>query len=226
MKDRSLLKLGAVASILLGVAKLFSGGIYFFVAPEQRVASPGALLLPSFAQDPLRLTLLFWAEALVGIFGFAVVPALASLLRERSEGWVRWSSTLATVGYAIASAGYLLTIARLPVIAAAYVKGEPSTQAALAAVWKSSPDLQGFWGYAAIGVWVLVMSLLAMRGQGFPRGYALLGLLLAILYLLIPVAVIPKNQTLVLGIVGLGAIVAPIWYVWTGLVLRRRASSD
>ena len=224
MKDDSVLKLGGACAILLGIAKILSGVGYLVLPPEQRVLSPGVEFLPSFAQNSSLLMAVFWVEAAIGLLGLAVVPALSGLVRSMSEGWVRWVSTIATVGYAVSAVGYLLSIARIPVIAAAYVKGDPSTQAALAVVWRSSPDLQGLWGYGAIGVWVLVVSLLAMRGTTFPKPHAYLGLALAVLYILVPAGVMLKAQPLLLVSAGVGALAAPIWYVWSGLILRRTSS--
>jgi len=224
MKGNSVLKLGGMCAILLGIAKVLSGAGYLLLSPEQRVLSTGANFLPSFAQDSSLLMAVFWVEAAVGILGLAVVPAMSSVVHSMNEGWVRWVSTLATVGYAVSSVGYLLSIARIPVIAAAYVKGDPATQAALAVVWRSSPDLLGLWGYGAVGVWVLVISLLAMRGSTFPKLHAYLGLALAVLYFLTPAGVIFKAQPLLLISAGAGALAAPIWYVWSGLVLRRTSA--
>lgn len=224
MKDNSILKLGGLCAILLGIAKLISGAGFLLLPPDQRVLTAGVNFLPSFAQDSSLLMVVFWAEAAVGVLGLAVVPAMSSLVRSQNEGWVRWVSTLATVGYAVSSVGYLLSIARIPGIAAAYVKGDPATQAALAVVWRSSPDLLGLWGYGAIGVWVLVISLLAMRGSTFPKLHAYLGLAAAVLYLLVPAGVIFKARPLLLVAAGAGALVGLIWYVWSGLILRRTSA--
>ena len=224
MKDNSLLKLGGACAILLGIAKFLASIAYFVVPPEQRLTVPGAQLLPSFAQGSTFLMAIFWLEALVGVLGLAVVPALSSLVRTANEGWVRWTSNLALVGYAVSAVGYLLTVARLPGIAAAYVAGDASTKAALAVVWKSSPDLLGMWGYGVIGVWVLVVNLLAMRANTLPKLSTYVGLVLAALYVLVPVALLLKASTLILIVVGAGAVVAPIWYIWSGLILRRTSA--
>jgi hypothetical protein len=159
---------------------------------------------------------------LVGIFGLAIVPALAKLLvADENEGWLKWAGNLATVGFAVTALGYFLTLARVPGIASAFVKGDASTQAALAVTWKSSPDLFGFWGYGAIGVWVLCVSLSMLQKAGFSKMFAYLGLLLAALYLIVPIGTYFKIQPLLLAAAGGGLIAAPAWYIWLGLNLRR-----
>ena len=163
---------------------------------------------------------------MVGVFGLAIVPALARLLLDdENEGWVKWTGSLATVGFAVNAIGYFLTIARLPVIATAFVKGDASTQAALAVTWKSSPDLFGFWGYGAIGIWVLCASLVMLRKTGLSKIFAYVGLLTAVLYLIVPIGTYFKIQPLLLVAAGAGLIAAPVWYIWLGLNLRRLAKT-
>jgi hypothetical protein len=113
----------------------------------------------------------------------------------------------------------MASIARVPGIARAFVAGDASTKAALAVVWRSSPDLLGFWGYGAIGIFVLVVSILALRGKYLSTILNIIGFLLAVLYILIPISVTQKSTTLQLGIAGLGALIAPIWYIWVGITL-------
>ena len=225
MKDNSVLKVGGTFAILLGIAKFVATVAYFIVPPEQRLDVPGVQLLPSVAKDSTVLFLIFWLEAFAGVVGLGVVPAVSRLVRDKSEGWVRWAGALATVGFAVSAVGYLLTIARLPTIAAAYVKGDASTQAALAAVWKSSPDLLGFWGYGAIGIWILIVSLLLLRGGPLPKTLNTVGVLLAVDALGVPVAQLLKSGSLIAIIAAAGAVLVPVWCIWIGLTLRRSASA-
>lgn len=226
MKDNSLLKLGGACAVLLGIAKIVSAVGYLLLPPEQRAAVPGVKFLPSFAANPTLLLTVFWAEAIVGILGLVVVPAISRQLRAENEGWVNWTSSLALLGFAVSAVGYVLSVARVPVIAAAYVAGDASTKAALAVTWRSSPDLLGLWGYGVIGVWVLVVSLLGLRGTTFPKILMYVGIALAVLYGLVPFGIGLKSQPLLLIAVSLGGLAAPIWYIWSGLVLRRVASAS
>jgi hypothetical protein len=126
------------------------------------------------------------------------------------------------MGYAVTAIGYVLTLARLPGIAKAYVAGDAATKAALAVTWKSTPDLFGFWGYGAIGLWVLCLSILFLRHHIFPGLLNVLGLVVAALSFLIPLGDYFKVQTLILAAAGGGAVAGPVWYIWIGLALRGR----
>ena len=157
--NSSILKVGSVAAVLLGVTRILAGGGYLLLPPELRLLSAGPNFLPAFNQNPNLLLAIFWVEAVAGILGIGVIPALTSLVKKENEGLIRWVSNLAIIGFAISTAGYLLSIVRIPVIAHAFVAGDASTKAALAVVWRSSPDLMGFWGYGTIGIWILVLCL-------------------------------------------------------------------
>ena len=220
MKNNQVLRLGGMFAILLGLAKLFSGGFYLLLSPDLRAEVPAAKFLPAFAQNPSLLTNLFWIEALVGVLGVAVIPALSSLVEEGNEGWVRWAGSLATMGFILSAVGYTLSIAKLPGIAAAFVKGDASTQAALAAVWKSSIDLFGLWGYGAVGLWIFIVNLSASKRMDFPKALAYLGIVYGILFLLVPIGTVFKMQTPLLAAAVLGATVGPVWWIWTGMTLR------
>jgi hypothetical protein len=221
MKDNSVLKLGGLCAVLLGSARILSSAIYLFLAPDLRAEVPAAKFLPAFAQNPSLLTSFFWIEILAGVLGVAVIPAFSSLVRSLNEGWVRWTGNLASAGFIVSAVGYSLSIARLPNIAKAYVAGDAATQAALGAVWKASIDLFGLWGYGAVGLWVLVVSVLAVRLTSFPKVPAYLGILHAVLFLLVPVGAIFKLSSILNLVAGAGLVVAPLWWIWVGLVARR-----
>ncbi len=64
------------------------------------------------------------------------------------------------------------------------------------------------------GLWVLLVSIAALRAGGLPRGLNILGLLVGAVGIL---SIIP-GLTGLTGIFGLSQI---IWFVWLGIVLLR-----
>jgi len=225
MTDKSVLKLGGVCAILIGLAKIASSGIYVLLPAELRAEVPAAKFLPAFAQDHSLLVTFFWIETFVAVLGLAAVPAISGLVRSVNEGWTRWAATLASAGFVVVAVGYSLSVARLPGIALAFTAGDASTKAALAATWKSSIDLFGLWGYGAVGFWVLVVSILSLKQKETTKLLAYLGILLALLYLLVPAGAMLKSQSALLFVAGAAVIVAPIWWIWTGVNLRRSAAA-
>jgi hypothetical protein len=220
---RSTAGVGAICAWTLAVLQALASLIYLLLPAALRVGVPGATVLPAYHRDPGLLPLEFALLALVGVVGIGVVPAVSAQTESPPNGWLRWLATLATVGYALSAAGYFLSIARIPKIADAYVAGDAATKAALLATWRSSLDPQGFWQFAAVGVWIIVVSVLALQRKQTPL-LAYLGLVVGVLYCLTPIGVIQANSSLLNGLVAtVGVVLATIWYAWMGLVLWRLA---
>ncbi len=137
------------------------------------------------------------------------------------RAWVRWTGNLATLGFAVSAVSSFFAFGRLPGLAKAYVNGDASTQAALAPVWRSSFDLHGLWGYGMVGLWVLVISLVALQGNVFPKALSYLGVVLGLSFALVPAAFIFKIPALFLVVAVPGGIINTVWFVWAGMVTRR-----
>jgi hypothetical protein len=227
MKDNSLYKLGGICSIIVGISYAVIG---ITVLMESR-----ALTTENNAQSPFmffesnRVWLLaqYWAMALGAIFALAVIPAVSEKVRNLNEGWLRWTSTLATLGFAVTILDNYWAIVMTPARADAYLSGSQSVRAALTV--PGAPqfiDVQGWLGYGAVGVWVIVVNLLALRGTIWPRLLAYLGIACAIAYFLVVASmVLPNLSGLILVVAGIGGVVlGPIWYIWIGLILRHNSS--
>ncbi len=222
MQDRNLNMVGGVCAILLGVITATTIITYILLPSEQRLAVPAAQILPSLAQNATPLLLDLWQLVALGVLGLAVVPAVSRLVHAGQEGWVTWASNLGLLGFAVSAVSNALSAGRLPVLASAYVAGDDSTKAAIAATWRSTLDFQGLWQFGAIGFWILVVSILVLRGNLLPPALTYIGLVLGVLNWLGPVALLLKNQTFIIAVVGPGAVLATIWYIWVGLILSRK----
>jgi hypothetical protein len=169
------------------------------------------------------LTLELWELAIVGVLGLAVVAALSRRVSAMNSGWAHWTSNLAYIGFGVSAVGNVLTLDRLPRVAAAFVAGDASAKAAIAATWKSTLDPLGLFGFGAVGLWIFVISLLTLRDDAFPKPLAYLGLLLGIANWLVPLALLFKLAFLFFVVSVVGLVLGGIWYVWIGLNLRRTA---
>ena len=224
-KSNGVYRLGGMCSILLGVLSALIGITYLLLPPEQRLGMKAVDVLPSFAQNSTLLTLQSIELALAGVLGLAVVPAAAALIQKADEGWARWMSSLAYLGFGVAAVSNLLVAGRLPGIAAAFVAGDAATKAALVPVWRSTLDFQGWWQYGAIGVWILVTSLLAMRDNMLSRAASWLGIVGAIVQVSVPIAFVLKLPDIITIVAIAGGIIGPIWYILLGMTLRRQPAS-
>jgi hypothetical protein len=97
------------------------------------------------------------------LVAIAVVLALSESVRSENEGWIRWTSTLALLGFAVVAINNFRKIAFQPRMAIAYVKGDAVTKAAIEVSGPFSLDPRGWLGFEAVGLWVLIVSLLFLR---------------------------------------------------------------
>jgi Domain of unknown function (DUF4386) len=214
-------RVGGVCAMLVGVLTALAGITYLFLPEAQRLQVPGAELLPSFAEAGSVLRLELLELGLLGIFGLGAVAALSRLAAADRSGWVRWASTIATVGFAVTAVGQFITLERLPRVADAFVAGDQATQAALAAVWKSTLDPYGLFGFGGVGLWVLALSILGLRLNQAPRALWALGLAVGILYELVPAGQLVESSALIVFTGVAGGILAAVWYFWAGLLTVR-----
>jgi hypothetical protein len=214
-------RVGAFCAGAAGVITLAAAVVYLVLPADQRAAVGGAKLLPAVAEGAGTLKLEFVLLALVGVFGLGLVPALVRLVEEGSPGLVRWLGTLATVGYAVTSASYFFAMGRLPKLASAYVAGDESTRAALLAVWRSSLDLQGYWQFLAFGLFVVLVSILALRLARLPSLLCYLGLVVGVLSVLATIGSGASAPSFLTGVVSVATVLVPAWYIWTGVEMWR-----
>jgi hypothetical protein len=225
MDDKSVAKVGGACSIIVGILYVLIGITFLLVPAEQKGGIDDiAGFLPSFHQNPTAMTLLYVEFAVSAILAIAAVPAISRLVRTVNEGWARWTSNLAFLGFAIVAIYYFQMIAITPSRAAAFVAGDASTKAALAV--PTGVDPQFLLRYGCIGLWILVVSILALRGGKLPKLLSIVGIVAAILYWALgvnDVLGVAMAMRPIIAIAG-GIITAPIWHIWIGLKLIKTTS--
>jgi len=198
-------RFGAMCAILTGVA----GFIYSvaFVARLKEVAPSMNDMLVGVYSTCLMLGALFTMAALL---------ALYFRLRETDAAFALFGLVLGIIGAlgALLHGGYDLGTLLTPTEGSA--GGLPN-----------QTDPRGLLTFGVAGLGLLIMSWLAARNPRFPKNFAYLGylaaLLLVIIYLGRLIILDPNNLAVTIPAVVTGFIVNPAWYIWLGILLRRKA---
>lgn len=229
MKDNSVFKLGSIASIIVGISYVVIGitGVLF---PSNLGGVPNALS-PFMYWDANKTMLLtqWWAMFIGAVFALAMIPAVSATVQHLNEGWVRWTSTLAMIAFAVSMLDNYWSIVYTDARAHAFITGSEAIQATLSVPGAPQVlDAQGWLANGAVGLWAFVISVLALRHQVWHKGLAYLGIFGAFVYflgllaLVIP-AFVYSGGSVYVGV--LGAVVAPIWFTWMGIYLWRTGSN-
>lgn len=209
------------ASIALAVLTALAAVAYVVLPAEQRLGMPARQLLPSVAANPLPVQLEMLLLAAMGVVGIAVVRPIAALV-DRDDPWLDWTSLLAIVGYAVAAVGNTMVMGKLPGIAAAFVAADDAAKPAIAALWRTTLDPWGLWQFGLVGVWLLVLGLVALRSGGLPRTGASLAVGAGIAHIVIPLVLVASAQAALVLVAPVAAVLMVAWFGWVGLYLWRR----
>jgi hypothetical protein len=225
MKGNKLSKFGGICSILVGISYIVIG-ITFLLGPvEQRPGSDSAAFLISFAQTPLMSILMYWAFALGAVFAIAAVLAVSEMVLTLSEGWVRWTSNLAIIGFAVTALNNFRSLGYYPTMAATYATGDAVTKAAIeASQYVFDLDPNGWLIFGGVGLWFLVVNLLALSGNSWPKILSYVGIAGAIAYWLVVAGYVFQIYIFISVAAAASIVIAPIWYIWAGLRLQKATS--
>lgn len=223
--NKSLAKVGGTCSILLGVSYVVMG-VAYVLTPAEQFSGSIEKFAPSFAENPTPFTLLIWTCAVGGLIALGAVGAISALVEEENEGWVRWARNLAYLGFAVVALEFFRMLVLAPARAAAYQAGDAATKAAMVTSdFFIALDPYEWLKFGCVGLWLLVVAVVALRRSVLPKALACLGIAGAILYWVYVAGVVLKVPALALVGAGLGAsIIAPIWYIWLGVILRRKGA--
>lgn len=228
MKDNSVYKLGSIASVIVGISYVVIGitGVLF---PSNLGGVPN-VQSPFMYWDANKALLLtqWWAMFIGAVFALAMIPAVSATVQHLNEGWVHWTSTLAMIAFVVSMLDNYWSIVYTDARAHAFITGNEAIRATLSVPGAPQViDAQGWLANGAVGLWALVISVLALRHQIWHKGLAYLGIFGALIYFLALLAQVIPNfvySGFIVYVGILGAIIAPIWFTWMGVHLRRVGS--
>ncbi len=200
VSDRSFIRFGGLAGILLAISS-WAGVVVYYAA-----ADGGRDLV---GLETFRL--LYALAAVWALFGIVAVHWVA---RATGEAW----SFFAAIVGVVASAG-TVTASLYQVAGLRAALLDPSIRPTAA----SPTDPLHVMSFALAGLWFVVADLLLWRAR-FPRWLVVLGFVSAADLAAGFIGALSAQESIVtLAAIGAGAVAGPLYWVWLGVLLRRRS---
>lgn len=200
MSDRSFVRFGGLAGILLALTSWAAVASYYLVAGG--------------GQDAVGLQVFQLLYALIGFWSLFGIVAVHWATRANGEAWslfatlVGFGAALGTITSSLYTAAVIRELVARPELRA------PSA---------TPTDPLNVMTFALTGLWFLIANLLLWR-SGYPRLLVLLGFVAVADLFVGFVAALSGDARIVMyaGLIA-GAVGGPLYWLWLGLLLRRRA---
>ncbi len=218
----SMAKVGSICSALAGIIFLASGGAFFLFQVGHFDWNSIKSISEYLQAVPVGSTM--WAivnggAALASFLAIAGVLALSDEMRPVHEGLVRWTSTLAIIGYAIIAITNVADLYQIRRLAFGYAQVDQSAQSALEVMGSGTLDPTLSLRFMTIGPWFLAAGWLSLRNGLLPKALAYLGVFAGVAALFFVVVSFLELQTLTMVTGALAVVFHPLWLIWTGQVL-------
>ena len=213
-------KIGGAAAVLAAATFVFGFAMFATVLSDYTTGDPSPAESVAFVADN-QTALYIWNLVIYILFGVALVP-LALALHERMRRAAPVLTRAATA-FGIIWAGLVLATGMIANIGLGTISDLYDVDPTRAEpVWSALDSIQnGLGGGNEItgGLWVLLISVAALRTNALPKALAYLGAVAGVAGL---VTIIPPLEV-VGAVFGLGLIV---WFVWVGTVMLRDDSGE
>jgi hypothetical protein len=222
MNDKSFVRFGGVAGILLAVTSWAAVVAYYALVPpaQQQPVSDVNAYLASLAQNPTGTLVFNGLYALIAFWALFGIVALYYRVRAAGERWAFFATLVGIAASVGTIASGLYQVANLRFVASIFNPASPG--AALTAFSAPSPiNPLGVMAFGLTGLWFLVSALLMLRTD-LPKLLGYLGLV-AFADLAFGFATSVAGNVALSTIAGLiaGAVGGPIFWLWLGVLLQR-----
>jgi len=220
----SMARMGSVCSLLGGIIFLLSGAGFFVFQVTTFDWNSIKSISEYLSRVPIgstMWTLINLGSAIASFLAIGGVLALADRIHPANEGLVRWTSTLAVIGYAIVAVSNIADLYQIRQMTSGYLQLGPSAQSAVEAMGRGSLDPASNLRFLTIGPWFLAAGWLSLRGGRLPKALAYLGVIAGVVALVFVTVSFLELQTLTLITAAMAVLFHPVWLIWTGVVLGR-----
>lgn len=211
---KTLQKSGGFAALYLAAAYLIGLVLFIVVLDYPSITDPAQKVALLVEKQMVIFSTNLLMYVFFGVFLVVLSLALYDRLKSGAPALMQAATAIGIIWAGSLVAGGMVANAGIEPVVALY-----ATDPAQAAIsWQGIETVAGGLGNGngeiLGGLWVMLVSLAALRGGGLPRGLNLLGLLVGAVGIL---SLAPGLTDLV-SVFGLGQLA---WFVWLGVVLLR-----
>ena len=211
---KTLQKSGGIAALYMAISHLIGIVIFLVILDYLSITDPAQKVALNVDKQMVIFSTNLLMYVFFGFFLIVLSLALYDRLKSGAPAIMQVATAIGIIWAGSLIASGMVANAGLATVVSIYAK-DPA-QAAL--TWQGIETVANGLGNAngeiLGGLWVLLVSLAALRTGGLPKGLNTLGLLVGAVGI---ISIIPGLTDLV-GVFGLGQI---IWFVWLGIVLLR-----
>lgn len=221
MYHRSMLELGGIFAVLVGVGYILVALTHFLMPRAQLRGAFGVrtAFYESLAKTSTIFAIHYWLVAISSLLGVGVILAFEELVGDQRSGLLGWATILGISGAILAALDFTFVGLKAPKRARRFVDSPEPVRATLLAF--EIPHIDPcFLAFGLMGIWSVAANVSALHGLLLPKLLAYIGLTGGCMFELAFVGSAFQVPLLVDISVGVsGFIIGPIWYIWTGIIL-------
>lgn len=230
--DRSIWRWGGIASLLVPIAFAWVG-IFLMIDPAEQFRDERYWIF--LAEQPIYTYSWRFAFFLVAILTLAIIPAIVRLVRSPDgygEGLLQWMTVLAYLGMASLAIDCMRGIFLMKdYLITAYLTNDEMMKVAAKLAISGGTDVNSVFQFGGTGLWFITIGFLALRNARMPRTLAYFGVLTGVTYVVVLFwglldTFMPGTNFAIMAIIASvgGVVVAPVFHIWLGRFLLRRAA--
>jgi len=223
IKNKDFIRVGWISSIIVGILYILVGVTHFLLPLDQLRGGNGineAFFL-SLAEHSLIFSIHYWIVVVLSLFSISVILVFYKIISSTHTSIALWVTVIGIIGTALSIVDYASVGVKAPRIAQQFSSFTASEKSILLVMGLPHID-PCFLSWALLGIWSLICSWLAIKNKLLPKTLCYIGILGSCLYILIFLGSVLQKQLIVDFGVGLGGlIIAPIWYIWFGLAIKK-----
>jgi hypothetical protein len=210
--------IGGICAIIVGIINLFLVLYIVAIPADQRFGSGS--FYEFYIAHPATYTVVWTVVGLTGLLCFsAILPAVNRRLEDFRNEWFRIVSLLAIAGWAVMALKFFTLLGSAPGLAEAYLSGDELTRNTLDAIGLYQLDPYELLAMTCPGLWLITVNVIAFHGKVWNRVIAVFGMVIGLGYIAVTPATIFELEMLDMVAAGLGAITAPVWFIYIGRLL-------